>query len=465
MLWSQQVEGEVIGSVVTADLNGGAQDVIVPTTKGARGPGRKHGQPFGHAGTGIGLQNSPLVTDDPNGRVGVTVAGYNARDQGVVEHFELFGSSGADVDGLGAWPMFHHDPQLTGNATAPGVAALAPDPSPSAPPSACAGPAGRPNGYYEVDSGGGVFAYGNVAYCGSLAGARLKYPVVGMAATDNGGGYWLVNSHGEVFSFGDAKFYGPARSLPLKAPVIAMAATPDRRGLLVGGAERPSLRLRRRHVLRAQDGVAPDRADFRHGRDRGRPRLLVGGPERGHVHLRRRRRPQLGQSGPLVAGSSGSPPTRRLRATGWWAPMAPWKPSTLRGSAPSPATGSPTPSRASRRCPGGAGYRLVDTGGELFCYGLGDGPRHGQHGPPRRAWSSGSRRRDHVECPAGAGRRRSASTTSAGANVALSYDEQQWRLGGAQGPRPWPGHPRVHREGAPGHAALEGTGVQAGQRP
>ena len=57
-----------------------------------------------------------------------------------------------------------------------------------------------------------------MAYCGSLAGARLKYPVVGMAGTSDGGGYWLVDSAGEVFGFGHAEFYGPARKPPLKAP-------------------------------------------------------------------------------------------------------------------------------------------------------------------------------------------------------------------------------------------------------
>ena len=77
----------------------------------------------------------------------------------------------------------------------------------------CAVPASRPNGYYEVDSRGDVFAYGNVASCGSLAGHQPSSPVVGIAATSNGGGYWLVNAAGEVFTFGDASFYGPTANL------------------------------------------------------------------------------------------------------------------------------------------------------------------------------------------------------------------------------------------------------------
>jgi nitroreductase len=34
-----------------------------------------------------------------------------------VEHFELTGSDGALATEAGSWPEFHHDPQLTGNAT------------------------------------------------------------------------------------------------------------------------------------------------------------------------------------------------------------------------------------------------------------------------------------------------------------------------------------------------------------
>ena len=42
---------------------------------------------------------------------------------------------------------------------------------------------------------------------GSLS-APLNAPIVGIAATPDGGGYWLVAADGGVFSFGDAHFYG-----------------------------------------------------------------------------------------------------------------------------------------------------------------------------------------------------------------------------------------------------------------
>jgi hypothetical protein len=116
VLWAQHVYGEVIGSVVTVDFGQGHQDVVVPTTEGAMVLNGRTGQTIDTLELSTGLQNSPLVTDDPNGEIGITVAGYNGYNQGEVEHFEMPGSHGAHVDGTGAWPMFHHDPQLTGNA-------------------------------------------------------------------------------------------------------------------------------------------------------------------------------------------------------------------------------------------------------------------------------------------------------------------------------------------------------------
>ncbi|MGH8988228.1 MAG: cell wall-binding repeat-containing protein, partial [Acidimicrobiales bacterium] len=50
--------------------------------------------------------------------IGITVVGYQPNNSWV-DHYEIATSNAADVDGPGAWPQFHHDPQLTGNADAP----------------------------------------------------------------------------------------------------------------------------------------------------------------------------------------------------------------------------------------------------------------------------------------------------------------------------------------------------------
>ena len=71
-------------------------------------------------------------------------------------------------------------------------------------PSAAATPSAVTQGYWEVASDGGVFTFGNARFFGSLGGQELADPVVGIAATQDGGGYWEVEANGEVFNFGDA---------------------------------------------------------------------------------------------------------------------------------------------------------------------------------------------------------------------------------------------------------------------
>ncbi len=260
-IWRTPLAGEMIGSVATADLSGsGYQDVLAPTTGGVYVIDGKSGANLGPLpGTQFeGFQNAPLVTDDPNGTIGITVAGYNVSNQGVIDHFEIPGSNGSKVNEIGAWPMFHHDPQLTGTAPIPppvvgfapshlgdgywevdstgNVSAFGSAPSlggllspPNAPiVSMVATPDG--GGYWLVASDGGVFTYGDAGFFGSAASLPLVKPIVGMAATSDGKGYWLVASDGGVFTYGDAGFFGSAGGLPLVKPIVGMAATPDGKG-------------------------------------------------------------------------------------------------------------------------------------------------------------------------------------------------------------------------------------------
>jgi hypothetical protein len=218
VIWRQPVYGRVIGSVVTADLTGqGYQDILVPTTQGvAVLDGRTH-QEVTRLGTGFGFQSAPLVTDDPNGTVGVTIAGYNGSNEGVIFHYELSGSNGAAAVGAGSWPMFHHDPQLTGTD----------GPRPSG--TLCTAAAAADPGYNLVASDGGVFSFTH-GFCGSTGGIRLARPIVGMAMSTGRGGYWLVASDGGVFTFGGAHFYGSTGAVHLAKPIVGMAATRDGKG-------------------------------------------------------------------------------------------------------------------------------------------------------------------------------------------------------------------------------------------
>ncbi len=121
------VASRVIGSVVAADLTGDGQPhLLVPTVHGVEVL-TDTCQQVTVLGPDIGFQNSPLITDDPNGTVGITLAGYNGNNQGVIQHYEIPGSNGALAVGTGSWPMFHHDPSLSGvTTTLPDLGTAAP---------------------------------------------------------------------------------------------------------------------------------------------------------------------------------------------------------------------------------------------------------------------------------------------------------------------------------------------------
>jgi hypothetical protein len=64
-------------------------------------------------------------------------------------------------------------------------------------------------GYWMVASDGGIFAFGNAAFHGSMGGQVLNKPVVAMAVDPATGGYWMIASDGGVFNF-TAPFDGSA---------------------------------------------------------------------------------------------------------------------------------------------------------------------------------------------------------------------------------------------------------------
>ncbi len=95
-IWHTGLVGRVIGSVVAADLTGaGYQDLLVPTVHGVEVLDGRSGTEVTVLGPGLGFQNAPLVTADPDGTVGVTIAGYNGNNEGIVQHYEIPGSDGA----------------------------------------------------------------------------------------------------------------------------------------------------------------------------------------------------------------------------------------------------------------------------------------------------------------------------------------------------------------------------------
>ncbi len=85
-------------------------------------------------------------------------------------------------------------------------------------------------GYWLVGIDGGVFAYGDASFYGSMGGQPLNAPVAGIARTPDGHGYWLVSYDGGVFAFGDARFAGSMGGKTLNAIMIGIAADPGGAG-------------------------------------------------------------------------------------------------------------------------------------------------------------------------------------------------------------------------------------------
>jgi hypothetical protein len=78
-------------------------------------------------------------------------------------------------------------------------------------------------GYWLVGADGGVFAFGDAQFYGSLGGIALDAPIVAIVAAAGGHGYWLVGADGGVFTFGDAQFRGSLGGQHLESPIVGMS--------------------------------------------------------------------------------------------------------------------------------------------------------------------------------------------------------------------------------------------------
>ena len=162
-------------------------------------------------------------------------------------------------------------------------------------------PTGR--GYWMVAADGGIFSFGDARFFGSMGGRHLNAPVVDLAPTPDGGGYWLVAADGGIFAFGDAPFFGSMGGQPPQPSRGGDVRRPEGPGVLDGGIRRGHLRLRLRRVLRLDGRPQPESSGQRHGVDPEGRRVLAGGVRRRHLRLRRR--PVPGIDGGLAARRAG----------------------------------------------------------------------------------------------------------------------------------------------------------------
>ena len=95
------------------------------------------------------------------------------------------------------------------------------------------------NGYWLVGSDGGLYAFGDAPFKGSVPGVGVHVNnVVAMAPTPDGGGYWLVGADGGLYAFGDAPFFGSVPGVGVRVNnIIGIAPTPDGFGYWLIGAD------------------------------------------------------------------------------------------------------------------------------------------------------------------------------------------------------------------------------------
>jgi hypothetical protein len=224
LLWSRNPgQGSLFGSPIIAPVDGsGRNGVWVPAGNHLIAYDAFGNMVSDTVVPGIMWSNPTVASlDGSTLSVIVTSQGTNAsptaENTWVVSAYRIPGTTASMLDPVARsqWPTFHGNMQRTGN----NFGKIGPPP-PAAPGS---------QGYWMTASDGGIFTYG-VPYFGSMGGARLNQPIVGMARTANGGGYWEVATDGGIFTFGNAGYYGSTGAIRLNQPIVGMAPTPSGRG-------------------------------------------------------------------------------------------------------------------------------------------------------------------------------------------------------------------------------------------
>ena len=187
----------------------------------------------GHLGTALGQKHADHMGDMPSllAGTGGTVQTTFRTDRFAVS--DLFPAGGvaviihAGADNFANIPLgiagdqyTANTPTSTASTTATGNAGAR---------VACgvvgAGTAPLLTGYLMAAADGGVFAFGDAAFQGSLGATKLNSPIVGMAAPSDGG-FYLGAADGGVFAFGDTPFKGSLGGTRLNGPIVGIGTPP-----------------------------------------------------------------------------------------------------------------------------------------------------------------------------------------------------------------------------------------------
>ncbi|WP_213814789.1 PQQ-binding-like beta-propeller repeat protein [Glaciihabitans sp. dw_435] len=130
-IWKRSLGYATDGGITTfAAPNAKFQYILAPTSHGLFILDGRNGRVVTQLAPTIRMRSSATVTADPSGQIGITIAGQiegqrplingHQVTRGYVAHFVVGGASVktkvTTVQTKGAWPMFHHDPKLTGFA-------------------------------------------------------------------------------------------------------------------------------------------------------------------------------------------------------------------------------------------------------------------------------------------------------------------------------------------------------------
>ena len=170
--------------------------------------------------TGTGSGFTSVEIEVCNYGAGKSLQWYNA----ATSSWSEFSAQSINIACLNAVVTAQTSPSLSQLAGTPIAVSILPSPT-------------APQGYWLVARDGGIFSY-NRHFFGSTGSIKLNEPIVGMATTNDENGYLMAGADGGIFAFGDATYAG---SLPGKnvsvSNIVGIISDPTTDGYYLIGSD------------------------------------------------------------------------------------------------------------------------------------------------------------------------------------------------------------------------------------